>query len=534
MAQIPSTDLQMKNAQKQTLIVRASAIILFLVICLAVVWASVPKTEGRYIYPLDDTYITMAMAKNLSQHGVWGITRYEFSSSSSTPLYLVLLAICYRFTAVTEWWPLVLAMIFGALAIIAADQFLSSLRIGMRAIALLAVVLLTPLYVIAATGMEHCLHIWLALIFVGIAVKSIETSLQSRVLFILAPVLVLVRFESIFLVGICAVLFLMRKRWKEGLGLMISIGVALGGYSWFSLAHGSGWLPNPVLIKGFDPSDSAKAAIPVTLIVRAIYSLFQAPYLGFLVLFLVAVIIATRTSLPTWDHRRLAIIVSLLAILAHVALARIGFRYDAYLVVLAIVSVFLILPALRQRQWQTIIVLIAGALALQSLGWRSYHATSMQLKASVGVYEQQFQSARFLHRYFPQAGVAANDIGWISYGTDIHLLDLAGLASWDVFKANHDRTYTTATIDALAAQHGISIAIVYDSWFRGDRPRGFGGPHLPSEWVRVARWRLNENLYVGDTTVSFYATRPAGVSELRSALQSYASYLPPSVTVIQN
>jgi hypothetical protein len=40
---------------------------------------------GSFTYALDDAYIHLAMAKNFPL-GVWGTTRYEFSSSSSSLL----------------------------------------------------------------------------------------------------------------------------------------------------------------------------------------------------------------------------------------------------------------------------------------------------------------------------------------------------------------------------------------------------------------------------------------------------------------
>lgn len=68
----------------------------------------------------------------------------------------------------------------------------------------------------------------------------------------------------------------------------------------------------------------------------------------------------------------------------------------------------------------------------------------------------------------------------------------------------------------------------------GKSPTGFRRPVLPAGWVRICRWRIDDNLYLGDSTVSFYAVRPGDVPELRVALQSYAPSLPPTVTVVQN
>ena len=231
----------MKSAQRHTLLLRVCVVTLFLLICLVQVLLAMRKTEGRYIYPLDDMYITMSIAKNFSQYAVWGVTRFEFSSCSSTPLYLLLLAGCYRVTGVNEWWPLILAIISGALAIVAADHFLSSLRISLRTISDVALVLFVPLFTIAETGMEHSLHILLSLLFLGSAVKSIDTGARAYTLFILAPIMVLVRFESIFMITICAALLLVRRRWKDALWLTIAMGQrseGRPGFLWSMAGHG--------------------------------------------------------------------------------------------------------------------------------------------------------------------------------------------------------------------------------------------------------------------------------------------------------
>ena len=42
------------------------------------------QTGGAFLYPLDDPFIHMQVARNLSLHGVWGINPQEFGSASSS------------------------------------------------------------------------------------------------------------------------------------------------------------------------------------------------------------------------------------------------------------------------------------------------------------------------------------------------------------------------------------------------------------------------------------------------------------------
>jgi len=66
-----------------------------ILVVLCILWAviaglfqqSIKANDGKLIYALDDPYIHMAIARNFTQYGVWGIDRERFTSSTSSILW---------------------------------------------------------------------------------------------------------------------------------------------------------------------------------------------------------------------------------------------------------------------------------------------------------------------------------------------------------------------------------------------------------------------------------------------------------------
>src|SRR6476469_7310825 len=75
--------------------------------------ASLGLTGGELTYPLDDAFIHMALAKNLAEHGVWGVTPYGFTSPVSSLAWPVLIAMVDLIAGVHLWTPFWLNMVFG-------------------------------------------------------------------------------------------------------------------------------------------------------------------------------------------------------------------------------------------------------------------------------------------------------------------------------------------------------------------------------------------------------------------------------------
>ena len=90
----------------------------------AVAWlvaAGIALSDGTFTYPLDDTYIHLAVAKNVVQHGVWGVNAHEAVSASSSPLWTVLLSLGGAIGIPLDWLPLVLNVLAGLVLLGAAD-----------------------------------------------------------------------------------------------------------------------------------------------------------------------------------------------------------------------------------------------------------------------------------------------------------------------------------------------------------------------------------------------------------------------------
>jgi len=121
--------------------------------------AALVHTGGRLVYALDDAYIHMAVARSLARDGVWGVTPYAFTSSTSSLAWPLLLALADLAVGVREATPLVLNLVFAAVCIILADRLLRGAPLGLRAVALIAFVFFTPLPTLVLSGMEHTLHI---------------------------------------------------------------------------------------------------------------------------------------------------------------------------------------------------------------------------------------------------------------------------------------------------------------------------------------------------------------------------------------
>lgn len=518
----------MKAAKPRTFPVVLGIVIGAYLFCVLRVLGEMWSATGTLTFPLDDTYITMALAKNLALHGVMGISATRYVSASSCPGFLLLLAAAYRVTGPAVWWPLALSLTFGLLALPMAWRLLADTHWGIQIIALLAVIYFTPLHIMGILGMEHTLHLMLVLAFLHLAGNAIaEGKSPARGLLLLASFMVSVRYESLFMVAIACLLFALQRQIGAAVRLGIAAIVPVTLYSAVSILNGSYWLPQSIALKGFSASVASQA--PAEWSRRFSGNLAQAPYLGYLACVILMLLVMPDIYANKRTRSMLAMVFG--GIVLHISLASVGwvYRYEAYLVGAAIVVIGCGIPHVRMsRNWfATLAALAIAAAGVSSLMHRAAGADATLASRSEAVYSQQVQMARFLRAFEKGESVAANDIGAINYFADIECLDLTGLGDRDIFWLKRKRMYSTAAMAKLAAERGVKIAIVYDSWFRG----GYL-PLLPQSWIRVARWQTPYGVFLGGDTVSFYATSPGDAVKLKANLASFAPSLPPAVQVL--
>jgi hypothetical protein len=523
---------------------------LYTLLCVALFLTDLRESGNSLIYPLDDAYIHMSLAKNLALHGVFGVTADGFTACSSSPLWVFLISVAYSLVGVHTWPPLAYGFVFGLILIVAASEIL--LRSGSSRFntifSVTALCLVIPLPVLVLSGMEHVTHILLSVLLMFWAAWFIaEPRVPAWVRFALPITIaasVMIRFETLFLVGAIVLLLLLRRRFLPAgifLGAALAPIAILGLYS---VSKGWFWLPTSLLLKGRMPQFLSVTSVVHSVGYAALSQLLRTPHLMIPVVALVAIYLWRRTrGASPWDRGQVMICLTLITILAHLQYTRSEFnllgRYEGYLLGMAILSigcadlsvVFRNLRAAFKEKSNIIEVLPVSLAVILVLVPLFHHGLQTAIQFPAGrrsLYRQQYQMARFLAAYYNTSSVAANDIGAVNYFTRIRCLDLYGLANKEVCRLKRAGRYDAHAIDQLAMSQNTKIAIVYDSWFQNRiLPDGSWGPGLPASWQRVAEWRTQDAALLGDNDVAFYAVDPAEAPHLKQSLSQFAGQLPP-------
>lgn len=484
-------------------------------------------TGGHLIYALDDAYIHMAVAKTLARHGVWGCTPFHFSSSSSSILWTFILGVADRVLGVRDSIPLVLNVAIAIATLVVAHAALA--RLGapavLRASALLGIVLVFPLAGMVLMGMEHILHLLLTIAFAAVAVEALTSVVEeprlsrsrTRMLCILGALLGASRYEGFFLIGLVCLAFLVRRQLARALAIGAVSLLPVAVFGAISMAEGSYFLPNPLMIK----------AVGEASMISALFKPFGGEDLIFLrnnrampILLALAVLATLAHGLARRGAWRAALLFPLLLtamilVHGHFVFSPLywAYRYDAYLVAFGIfaAAVTLVdLPAPKELP-RGAIPALAVALLVPAVGdVREGILPVAEIEGMRGTYLEQYQTAQLIRSYYPAAAVIVNDLGATTYYTQARILDLVGLGDLEPLRIMRSTPYTSREVTAWTAPYQPQIAVVSLGW-------GVAVPLIPPEWVRVAVVEMPPHFH----RVGFFAVDPKETWTLRECVSQH-------------
>lgn len=541
-----------------------------LITALSILWAitiyflivSINLNHGHFVYALDDPYIHMSIAKNFALHGVWGVSQYSFSSASTSLLWTLLLSIIYFFTGANIYIPFILNIILSTITVVMVYYIVRSFKLlpVYNLMILLCVIFFAPLPFLIFTGMETILQIILVVAFIYLSVQKLtneNSTIPNYYLILLAIPLVMVRYESLIIISIIAILLLVKKKYTFSFSLLGVAILPLTIFGVISILNGGTFLPNSLILKStFTNTFYTTSLINLPI---AIYSIIQSSEIfniiidpsitiyGLLVLSIAAFRLMKKRTI--WDAPTLWLIIPGLTIFVQFIFTTNDYalRYASYLFVLGIIAIIIgvydYLPKslsfkLNRKSMPKYYLIVFVLILLfspftvnsyyspilpQGINTKLYYLSNTP-EATNGIYEQQYQMALFLGKYYPNNSIAANDIGAINYfNNNIKCLDLVGLGSNDVAQAREHNNFNEQEVNNLTNQHHAEIAIIYDSWFIGD---------IPPNWIKVGEWTTPHDVIAANDTISFYATSPQYEADLIENLKSFSPQLPKDV--IQN
>lgn len=484
------------------------------------------NTQGNFVFPLDDTYIHLAIAERIAHSANWGPSPFQFQFSSSSPAFSLILSAILPLFPKGEAPPLLLNALFGALFIwlslqLSKDSFL---KIQWRILVLFVVYLLIPLHLLLLLGMEHLAHLFFATLFLREASRKLAHpgTHPNGLLVIAAISMCLFRYEGLFLLAAYFLVGFALKRYKNVIFTSLFAVLPLLLIGVYMLANKGTFLPISVLGKasGAKLLDGALA----NWLVQAAQRFYENPFLLTLVLANLLLLLQHIR-----EELRIYVLVFLIATGFHLLFAEVGgYRYEAYLMALGLLSFVqfkpskLDLPLFSLFHKQIGIALVF--LLLFPMILRSTFFTANYPLFCKNIYEQPIQAAKFLEKYYKKESVGMNDIGAGAYYGKVRLTDLVGIGDQKVFEYRNAGEYNEAAIKKLAKEREMRIAVIHDIWLEDWRPKN---------WIKVATWTIPDNLICADKTLSFYACQGSEVPYLRESLKEFArNSLPEEVEVL--
>ncbi len=231
----------------QRLILFAAIVALFF----PIVWIEhdvLIQTHGTIAYPLDDAFINLTLAKNLAFEHVWGITRYSFSSVSTSLLYPFLLAILYLITGASVIVPVLVNITAAIWFLVALHRWLIRRQISPinQLLILLAVIFLTPLPSLVISGMEYPLELLFTFLFVSNFFG--QTTQPTRKTYIYAILMLTSSYETLPILLVACIFLVTRRHWWDAVKLLFIAVLPLYLFGLLSITRHNFFVPTPLIL----------------------------------------------------------------------------------------------------------------------------------------------------------------------------------------------------------------------------------------------------------------------------------------------
>lgn len=498
-------------------------------------WSNLPP-GNRYIYPLDDVYIHLALSRNFAQLGVWSVNTSGFDSASSSILYTLLLAFFIKIFGDWEYYPLLINISFGIATVYAVFRYFRDFY-GKKEMWWIIGLLLpySMLYLMVLYGMEHTMHLFLMVMAIYFIKKNTDSNFPKKDFIILLVIIFLqsmIRYESMFFtVALSFALALRTNFWKALLVLSVGF-LPIIIFGIISEKQGGFFFPNSVMIKGSYPNSNQFIKNCWTIVKNGIFlntSFYKCLFFPYLIFLIYLVEKYKNKTISVFFRNEVAIITIAATGIMHSLFAFLKYRYENYIM---IGTLLLLIPIIvdfvknfKGSKYHLSFISIIKitsilAIVLVSMYRLVYHHIGLQY-ASKGINEQQIEMSRFLATYYKNEKVVANDIGAVAYYSHVQLFDMVGLGSTNMTrlrvanKKNKKEVYINNSkkyITEYTKKNHYKIAIIYPEWFPGSPPKN---------WIPVASWTIPQNYGPAIRRIVFYAIDANEVKNLQKNLSKF-------------
>lgn len=518
----------MSNRTKTYLIFLLTALITLAGVYL-IYLAILNNNQGHFVYPLDDAYIHLALAKNWVQTGLPGINPGKFVFLSSSPLWTTILALGYAFGITNQLLPFFINLLISIFLIFYLNIiFIEKIKkTFFSAFLLLLTIFSTSIILLIFIGLEHLLQSLLFLVLMLNVNKFFDAAGEKELtgLYLILIAFVLTRYESLFLIAVLALFLTIRRNYLRAVSVLLAGIIPLSILGIYSLIHGGTFLPTSIILKGELAHIHSLTDILKSIFYHPVKKLASSVSLSVILFTDLALLFRFRhKGLLSKDNIPIFLFVCI--VILHLIFAQIGwfYRYEAYFILSGSVLTIFKLADLFKKNIilfnRTAIVFFS--ILLLPFILRAYDTNSQISRASRNIYEQQWQMSEFLHKYYQGDRIAVNDIGLIAYRSNVYVCDLWGLANKKVFIEKIKGYINGEVYDEILTSEDVHIALVYKHWF----PYKSG---FCADWFDVGSWTIRDNLVCGGSNVTFCAKDSAYSKDLVKNLIDYSSYLPKDV-----